>query len=156
MTRELTPRRAKQKVETAKVEGFWRKPSLTQFREKGNIGAVQVTIEIPDQVARRLEGQKARLAEIIDCGLKQQGDARSPHWREVIEFLATGPSPEQIIALRPSEATTERSKALLDKNRESQLSELEEAELDEMEQVNNFMTALKLEARKALSARRTS
>jgi hypothetical protein len=117
---------------------------------------MQVTIDIPDQVARRLEGQKARLAEIIDSRLKQKGDTRSPHWREVIEFLATGPSPEQIVAFRSSEATTERSRALLHKNRESHLSEAEEAELDEMEQVNNFMTALKVEARKALSARERS
>ena len=131
-------------------------PALTDVQRSRKIWNVQVTIDIPDQVARRLEGQRARIVEIIDRGLKQQGDTRSPHWREVIEFLANGPSAAQIVAFRPSEANTEKSRELLHKNSEGQLSEAEEAELDEMKQVNEFMTALKIETRKALGARANS
>ena len=113
---------------------------------------MQVTINLPDQVARRLEGQKERLAEIIERGLEQQGDGSSPHWREVIEFLATGPRPDQIVGFRPSTTNGERSQYLLVKNREGQLTELEEAELDDIGQINNFMMLLKAEARRALAA----
>jgi hypothetical protein len=117
---------------------------------------MQVTIDLPDQVARRLEGQKGRLAEIIDRGLQQRGDGTSSHWHEVIEFLASGPRPDEIIAFRPSEATVERSRELLFKNRESQLSEVEETELDEIEQANNIMMLLKAEARRVLAVQNQS
>ncbi|PYJ97094.1 MAG: hypothetical protein DME23_17260 [Verrucomicrobia bacterium] len=35
--------------------------------------------------------RRAKLEEIIERGLQQHGDGTSPHWREVIEFLASGP-----------------------------------------------------------------
>ena len=113
---------------------------------------MQVTIDLPDQIARRLEGQKERLADIIDRGLQRKGDGTSSHWREMIEFLARGPRPEEIITFRPSEAAVERSRDLLSRNRESQLTEAEEVELDEMEDVNNLMMLLKAEARRILAA----
>ena len=117
---------------------------------------MQVTIDLPDQVARRLEAQKAKLEDIIERGLQQHGDGTSPHWREVIEFLASGPRPEKIVAFRPSEAHVERSRELLYKNRENQLTESEEAELDQMEHINHLVTLLKAEARKILVTQRKS
>ncbi len=51
---------------------------------------MQVTIDLPDQLARRLEAQSAKLEEIIERGLQQHGDGTSPHWGKVIEFLASG------------------------------------------------------------------
>ena len=117
---------------------------------------MQVTIDLPDQLARRLEAQRAKLEEIIERGLHQHGDGTPPHWREVIEFLASGSRPEEIVAFRQSEARVERSRELLYKNRESQLTESEEAELDQMEHINHLMALLKAEARKILAARRKS
>jgi len=117
---------------------------------------MQVTIDLPDQLARRLEAQRARLEDIIERGLQQQRDGTSPHWREVIEFLASGPRPEEIVEFRPSEVHVDRSRELLYKNRESQLTEAEEAELDQMEHINHLMTLLKAEARKFLAAQRKS
>ena len=117
---------------------------------------MQVTIDLPDQLARRLGAQKAKLEEIIERGLQQHGDGTSPHWREVIEFLASGPRPEEIVAFRPAEDHVERSRELLYKNRESQLTETEEAELDQMEHINHLMTLLKAQARKILAAQRKS
>ncbi len=113
---------------------------------------MQLTIDVPDQLAHRIADQKDRLGEIIERGLQQRSDRSSRHWREVIEFLAAGPRPEAIIAFRPSRAHAERSSELLAKNRESQLSEAEEAELDEMEEINHLMTLLKSEARRHLAA----
>jgi hypothetical protein len=117
---------------------------------------MQVTIDLPEQVARRLEAQRAKLADIIERGLQQHGDGTSPHWREIIEFLASGPRPEEIIAFRPSEAHVDRSRELLYKNRENRLTESEEAELDQMEHINHLMTLLKAEARKILAAQSKS
>jgi hypothetical protein len=113
---------------------------------------MQVTIDLPEQLARRLAAQKDRLEEIIERGLEQHGGGASAHWLEVIEFLASGPRPEAIIAFRPSAAHVERSADLLHKNRESQLTEVEEAELDDMDHINHLMTLLKAEARKFVAA----
>lgn len=109
---------------------------------------MQVTIDLPEQTVRRLAGQKERLGEIIERGLQQHDGGTSAHWREIIEFLASGPRPEQIIAFRPSAAHAERSAQLLRTNREGQLTDAEEAELDDMEHINHLMTLLKAEARK--------
>ena len=117
---------------------------------------MQVTIDLPDQVARRLEAKRVKLEDIIERGLQQHGDGTSPHWREIIQFLASGPRPEEIVAFRPSETQVDRSRELLYKNRESQLTEAEEAELDQMEHINHLMTLLKAEARKFLAAERKS
>ncbi len=112
---------------------------------------MQVTIDLPDQLARRLEAQRENLEDIIERGLQLHGDTISRHWREVIEFLASGPRPSEIIGFRPSSEHVERSRELLDKNRASQLSKAEEAELDEMEHINHLMSLLKAEVRRTLA-----
>lgn len=117
---------------------------------------MQVTIDLPDQLARRLAAQGDNLREIIERGLQQSSGGTSRHWREVIEFLARGPHPDEIIAFRPSTTHKDRSGELLHKNRESRLSEVEEAELDEMEQVNHLVTLLKAEARRFLAAHQSA
>jgi hypothetical protein len=65
---------------------------------------------------------------------------------EVFEFLTSTPTPEQIIAFRPSEATQERVRYLLDQNRSGILTPEERAELDEFSQVEHFMRMLKAKA----------
>jgi hypothetical protein len=71
---------------------------------------------------------------------------------EILEFLASTPSPEQIIAYTPPEALQQRLSALLEKNRSGQLSESEQIELDEFLRMNRFMSRLKIKARQKLSA----
>src|SRR5437879_5951690 len=104
---------------------------------------MQVTIELPDRLAQRLEPVMDRLAEIIERGLQQHGTGTSANWREIIAFLARGPRPEEIIAFRPPEPHRERSRELLDKNREGTLTEAEESELDDVEHLNHLMMLLK-------------
>jgi len=49
---------------------------------------MQMTIELPDQLARQLEPERDRLADIIARGLRRSWSARSALRREVISFLA--------------------------------------------------------------------
>jgi len=111
---------------------------------------MQMTIDLPDQLARQLEPELGRLAEIIERGLQPRGTASSANWREIIAFLARGPRPEEIIAFRPLETHRERSRELLDKNRQGTLTPAEESDLEEREQLNYLMMLLKAEARKIL------
>lgn len=67
-------------------------------------------------------------------------------WDEVDEFLTSTPTPEQILAFRPSEETQKRLQSLLDANRANQLTPGERAELDEHMALENFMRRLKVKA----------
>ena len=70
--------------------------------------------------------------------------AQSPVYQEVYRFLVSAPTPEQIIAFRPSESTQERVRQLLAANKTNRLTSEEQVELDEFERVNHFMSMLKI------------
>jgi hypothetical protein len=67
-------------------------------------------------------------------------------WDEVDEFLISTPTPEQILAFRPSEKTRNRLQMLLEANQEGRLTPSEHAELDEHMALENFMRRLKVKA----------
>jgi hypothetical protein len=114
---------------------------------------MQLTVEIPDKLARRLEAADGRLAEIIESGLRlRQWVGTSDLARELIGFLARGPRPQDIVAFRPSEAAVERSRELLRRNAEESLTPAEEAELEEMALLDHLMTLIKAKAWEHLSA----
>lgn len=70
---------------------------------------------------------------------------------EVLDFLASSPSAEQIVGYQPPSALQQRLSELLDKNRTVGLNEAEQAELDEFLRMNRFMSRLRLKARLRLS-----
>ena len=70
---------------------------------------------------------------------------------EVYEFLTSQPTPEQIIAFRPSEESEERLRYLLDANRTDRLTKEEQTELDEYLKLEHFMRMLKIKAREKLA-----
>jgi hypothetical protein len=109
---------------------------------------MQLTIEVPDALAGRLEAERENLAEIIERGLRRDWSEAAGLAREVIAFLARDPRPEEIIAYHPSERSAERVRELLDKNREGTLTPDEDAEMDEIEALDNFMAVLKVRARR--------
>ena len=113
---------------------------------------MQVTIGLPEQLARRLQPELDHMAEIIEQGLASRRSKKAGLWREVATFLARGPSPEEITRFRPSERFVKRSRDLLERNREQELTSEEQAELEEMASLDNFMMLLKAEARKAMTS----
>jgi len=85
-------------------------------------------------VAKRFEREVAVVVKVFDI------------WNEVDGFLTSTPTPEQILAFRPSQAAQERLRRLLDANSARPLSSDEEAELNETVAVENFMRRLKVRA----------
>lgn len=69
---------------------------------------------------------------------------------EILDFLASTPTPETIIAFRPSAELQARASELLDKNRRGNLGDEELKELEEIDRMNHFMSMLKIRARKKL------
>jgi hypothetical protein len=71
---------------------------------------------------------------------------------EVLTFLLSSPTLQQIIAFRASEVAQERLHYLLDANRESKLTPAERAELDEASYMNHFVMLMKAKARQGIQA----
>jgi hypothetical protein len=62
---------------------------------------------------------------------------------EIADFLASGPSPEELLQFRPSLQTQARAEELLEKLKQGCLSADERAELDQFEQVERLMRFVK-------------
>jgi hypothetical protein len=73
---------------------------------------------------------------------------------EVLDFLLSQPTPQQVINLHASEAAQERLRYLLDGNRNDTLNDAERAELDAYVQLDNLVTRLKARARLKLAESR--
>ncbi len=69
-----------------------------------------------------------------------------PFYEQVLEFLASGPSTQEIVAYRPSKAAQTRFSRLLAANRECQLSAQEEEELDHYIDMDRMLSLLKAKA----------
>jgi hypothetical protein len=111
------------------------------------MGLVQLTIDIPEKLAKQVEPELEHLAEILEMGLRQRRAQASGLRREFLSFLARGPRPSEIVAFRPSEMAAERMRELLRRNREAQLTADEESEMDDIADVDHLVTQLKAQAR---------
>lgn len=74
-----------------------------------------------------------------------------PFYEQVLEFLASGPSSQEIVAYRPPQAAQARFSRLLADNRERQLSPWEEEELDHYVGMDRMLSLLKAKALSHLS-----
>ena len=113
---------------------------------------MQVTIEIPDELAGQFQGEERRLAEVIQRGLAQPLSSDSALAEEIIGFLGGGPGPQQIIGFRPSPQSVRRADELLERNRHGSLSSSERAEINEICAWNRLFALIKAEARLRLQA----
>ena len=111
---------------------------------------MQVIIELPDELAHRVEPKKDRLAELIARGLSAEWAEHSGARQELIAFLGRGPRPEEIVAYRPSPAQIERARDLLHRGSLGVLDGNEQAELDEMGHLDTLVSLLKAAARQHL------
>jgi hypothetical protein len=105
---------------------------------------MQVTIEVPDELARQFGPDRRRLEETIARLLPQTG--KPAVLEEIIDFLARGPQTQDIVNFQASEQSTQHIRALLDKNREGSLTAEEEAELEAMESLNHLFALIKARA----------
>lgn len=70
---------------------------------------------------------------------------------EVLDFLLSQPTPEQVIQLRASDQAQARLRYLLDGSRNNTLNDAERAELDSYIQLDNLVARLKIRARELLT-----
>ena len=68
--------------------------------------------------------------------------------KEMLDFLASSPTPQQIVDLRVSAEVQQRMSLLLEKNRKGKITAEEKRELEENLRLERFMAALKSRVRR--------
>jgi hypothetical protein len=68
-------------------------------------------------------------------------------YEEIVDFIAAGTTPEDVISFRPSEAAQARVTDLLAREKEGELSPAERSELDHYMQIEHLMRLAKARAR---------
>ncbi|MEQ8463958.1 hypothetical protein [Coleofasciculus sp. E1-EBD-02] len=110
---------------------------------------MQVTFDLPDDLAQRVNALENCLPQILELGLREF--EAITHFgfsgiAEVLEFLATLPTPEEIIALRPSPALQTQIQTLLEKNRTVGLTPDEEKIWQSYEYLEHLVRMAKAKA----------
>ncbi len=108
-----------------------------------------VRINIPHDLAARLEQSAFQIPQIIELGLRELNASAQVGYKgcaDVLEFLASLPEPEKIIELRPSEYLQSRISQLLEKNRTKGLTETEEQEWEQYQYLEHLVRIAKAKA----------
>ncbi|MDQ2842867.1 MAG: hypothetical protein M3Y72_17875 [Acidobacteriota bacterium] len=77
--------------------------------------------------------------------------AAPPAYLELIDFIAGGSTPEQVLTFRPSADAQQRVEALLARAKEDSLSPDEETELDHFFQLEHILRVAKARAEQILA-----
>lgn len=101
-----------------------------------------ITIDIPDELSAQLTQIRDRLPELLALSL-QQPAVPAHIYREILDFLASQPTPDEILAFGPTPEMQARLSTLLDRSRAGQLTPAEQAELDEFERIEHVLVLLK-------------
>lgn len=72
-------------------------------------------------------------------------------YEEVIDFIAAGTSPRNVVAFRPSEDAKARVAELIERERGGELSSEEESELEHYLQLEHLMRLAKARARRYIA-----
>ncbi|MGB3240650.1 MAG: hypothetical protein WBB29_20345 [Geitlerinemataceae cyanobacterium] len=116
---------------------------------------MQITLEVPDSLGAKLQEMGNRLPEILDRVLQEMPTAETISFQddlEILEFLASLPSPEEIFALRPTPALQSRMSELLEHNKSRTLSRQEAIELDRYFLLEHLVRLAKANAYKQLQS----
>ena len=92
-----------------------------------------ITIQVSDELVEQLQPFRDRLSEVLERGLEELcGDASATRLDEqdIMLLLASQPTPQEILAIRPSNALQQRVSELLAKRKSETLSLQEETELE--------------------------
>jgi hypothetical protein len=110
-----------------------------------------MTLQVPDRLAERLRPLSPWLPTVLELSLVGFKTRAVQTASELIAFLSAGPSPQEVAACTVSDKAQQRLRRLLALNEAGLLSEEEQTELDEIEQIEHIMLMLKVDARKQLT-----
>jgi len=83
------------------------------------------------------------IADWLDLAVADVKLSNSALAAEVVEFLSSNPTPEEVLAYQLSEPTQNHLRELLDLNEDGLLTQAHEEELDEFERLDHIIIMLK-------------
>lgn len=104
---------------------------------------VQMTMQVPNELAERIEPVSAWLPTIIELSLIGFKTTATATASELITFLLQNPAPQEVFEYHVSEEAQIHLRRLLALNEAGILSEAEQQELDELQQLEHVMIMLK-------------
>ena len=107
---------------------------------------LEMTIQVPEQLAAELMAKSGRLPEVLAYGLRQLPLLPNETYQYILTFLVSQPSSAEVMHFSPTPAMQTRVTELLEKNRIGTLTASESAELDEYVRINHLITMLKARA----------
>ena len=116
---------------------------------------LEITISVPDALAHELERFRDRLSEALERGLRELGaesTAQTQDESEIVELLTSQPSPDQILAIRPSPELQARVNDLLEQSKRGVLARQDEAELERHLLLEHIIRLAKAHAYRKLHA----
>jgi hypothetical protein len=122
---------------------------------------MQITIEVPDLLGQKLQQLGDRLPEVLvhavslleNRALRELDPLEAAYQDDcqILEILASQPSPESILAIRPTSELQTRMSELLDRNKSGSLSRSEEVELDRYLLLEHWVRLAKAHAYKKIA-----
>ncbi|MFN5515731.1 MAG: hypothetical protein ACK5CA_13585 [Cyanobacteriota bacterium] len=110
---------------------------------------MQITLDIPDDIAQQLQPLQGDLTQILALGIRQLNANPATGFSglaEILEFLAQLPSPQQILDLRLAPETQAEIDALLEKNCAQGLNEAEQRLWQQYEFMEHLVRLAKAQA----------
>jgi hypothetical protein len=114
---------------------------------------MQIILNVPDRLGEKLQQLGDRLPEALDRAVGELTPTETIPYQDdsqIVELLASQPSPETILAIRPTPALQARMSELLGRNKSGTLSRPEEVELDRYLLLEHWVRLAKAHAYKRL------
>ena len=107
----------------------------------------EMTIEVRDSLAPRIQSFGVWLSTLVElAAVNFKTSAPQKASAELIDFLSNNPTSQAVLNHEISNAAQERVSFLLDLNREEEMGEAENKELDEWEKFNHICILLSARA----------
>jgi hypothetical protein len=110
---------------------------------------MEITLTVPEELAARLRAVGEELPRVLELGIREWHARREGGFSgvaDILEALAALPTPEEVLALRPSAALQEWIEDLLEKNQAGSLSPAEQREWEQYRYVEHLVRLAKARA----------
>jgi hypothetical protein len=112
---------------------------------------VQITLQITERLAQQLQPMSDWLPTILELSLIRFKTPAVQTASEIMDFLASSPTPNDLLNYHVSDRAQERLQRLLAINQAGLASPEEQTELDEISQIEHIIIMLKAQAHEQTS-----
>ena len=107
---------------------------------------------IPYDVALLERARQRSCLRVTLVGGPELSDTAIPSYLEIIDFIATGTTPQAVVDYHPSADAQQRVAALIERDKDGKLSPEEKAELDHFMDLEHILRMAKARARQILTS----